>query len=131
MNFDSQFAAVIKASRAEVYRSYNGPAAICEKHFTMQFQMFQFMDLYSYIIHDPQSSNTFHQFFFFEGMRWSDHDMHFHTTGCGPNDTFDDHEVLVSFILNKKGMSCVIDEFCYACTTVNAAPYEPGVFPGI
>src|SRR4029079_2386647 len=97
----------------------------------MQLQMVQFMDLYPNVIHDAQSANAFDQLFFFQCMRRANHHMHFYSAGCCPDDAFNDHEILVSFVLNKKRMLCLIDEPCYSCPAINATPDKTGVFAGI
>src|SRR5205809_5911235 len=88
------------------------------------------MDLYSYIIHDPQTSNTFDQFFFFQCMWRPNHHMYFHTAACCPDDALDDNEVLVSFILNKKRMLGIINKSCDTGATIDTAPDKARIFTG-
>src|SRR6476619_4033977 len=59
------------------------------------------------------------------------HHVNLHAPRCGPDDAFDDNEVLVSFILNKKRMPCLINESCDTVTTVYAAPNEARIFAWI
>ena len=66
MHFNSQFPPVVKTARSEVDRTYNSMQAICQQHFTMQFQMFQFVNPDPNIIHNSQAPDPLNDFFLFQ-----------------------------------------------------------------
>src|SRR5260221_11822028 len=84
--------------------------------------MLKLVYLDTYIIHNSQTTYTFCNFLYFKCMWRRYHYMYFYTPAGSANQPFNDHQVLVAFILYKQRMLCLVNKLCNPLPSVQAAP---------
>src|SRR5450631_3791530 len=131
MYLDGQFTAVVETSRCQIDGADDCPASVSYQHFPVQFKMPECMNLNADVIHNTQPAYPFNQFFLFQRMRWPGHDMNLYAPCCRTDQPFNDHRILVSFILNKKCMFGFINKTGNPVTSIACTPDHMCVFSRI
>jgi len=98
-----------------------------EEHLGMKFEMFQFVNLDADVLHNPHSPDGFYEFFLFELMRRTGHEVDLHSAARRPDQSLDNNRILVTLILKKDGILRVVNKLRDAVSTVAAAPDQVGV----
>src|SRR5208282_6123934 len=121
-HLDGQLSATIETAGRQVDGTDDCADMVTKEHLGMKFQMFQLVNLDADVFHDSHPSNGFYELFLLELVRGTGHYVDLHPTARSPHQPLDDHRVLVTLILQKDGILCVIDKLRDAVSTVTAAP---------
>src|SRR3982074_1039300 len=122
IHLDGQFSATIKASGCEIDRAHNCTRMIGEEHLGVQLKVFQFVNLDANILHGAHSSDSLNQLSLFQLMWRPGHDVDFYAASSRSDQPLDDHCILISLVLQKKGILRIIDKLRNALPAVAAAP---------
>src|SRR4029077_20860443 len=105
-----KLAAAVETAGSQVNRPDDRPQAIGEQHLAVKLEIFHFTDLDPDIVHDTQTAYALDQFFLFECVRRSGHDVNFHSTHMSADQMLDDNGVLIALVLQEQSMFRAIDK---------------------
>src|SRR4029078_2963620 len=100
----------------------DSPHAIGKQQLGMKLQSSEFVHLHANIVEQSQSSDSFAELFLLEVVWWAGQDVYLHTSLVGADQPFDNHLVLVAFVLHPQRMFRFIYKLTNALAAVPGAP---------
>src|SRR5438093_4379933 len=101
-HFDRKLAATIKAPRRKIDGTDNRSLSVRQQELGMQLQTLQFMHFDSDVIHGAQASHSLHKFSLLKLAGRTYHDVNLDSAVVCSNQPFDNHSILVPFVLQPQ-----------------------------